>query len=211
MYTPERRSELLLSNAVDAEDYARAREEVTAMRLDPDTIPPLYDSRELTGEPAPHGCECSVFGMLSTRFRVGDRTDRPDAGLGDHHRPDSVITMTRYARPGHHAVLDELLRRIKVLRFPSPAPLRFSLVWSFRTTIDRFLRPLASVKPRICSLEISKRMACIRPDAHRGADSSARDVSPWVPIDPAPIKRLSLCVPQDLSAMPFRLSVAVLL
>jgi len=39
VYTPERRAEFLLSNAVDAQDYARAREEVRKLGLDPDTIP----------------------------------------------------------------------------------------------------------------------------------------------------------------------------
>ena len=38
-YTPERRAEFLLSGAVDEEDYARAKEEVRKMGLDPDTIP----------------------------------------------------------------------------------------------------------------------------------------------------------------------------
>jgi AbrB family looped-hinge helix DNA binding protein len=38
-YTPERRAEFLLSNAVDAEDYRAAREAVRAMGLDPDRIP----------------------------------------------------------------------------------------------------------------------------------------------------------------------------
>ena len=38
-YTPERRAEFLLSNAVDAADYAQARAEVRAMGLDPDEIP----------------------------------------------------------------------------------------------------------------------------------------------------------------------------
>jgi len=42
MYTAERRAEFLLSNAVDAEDYARACEEVRRMRLDPDAIPHYY-------------------------------------------------------------------------------------------------------------------------------------------------------------------------
>jgi AbrB family looped-hinge helix DNA binding protein len=37
-YTPERRAEFLLSNAVDGEDYARAKEEVRKMGLDPDAI-----------------------------------------------------------------------------------------------------------------------------------------------------------------------------
>ena len=39
-YTPKRRAEFLLSNAVDGEDYARAEEEVRKkMGLDPDAIP----------------------------------------------------------------------------------------------------------------------------------------------------------------------------
>jgi AbrB family looped-hinge helix DNA binding protein len=38
-YTPERRAEFLLSNAVDAGDYARAQEEVRKMGLDPADIP----------------------------------------------------------------------------------------------------------------------------------------------------------------------------
>ncbi|MEW5801836.1 MAG: AbrB/MazE/SpoVT family DNA-binding domain-containing protein [bacterium] len=39
VYTPERRAEFLLSNAVNAQDYAQAREEVRKLGLDPDTIP----------------------------------------------------------------------------------------------------------------------------------------------------------------------------
>jgi len=38
-YTPERRTEFLLSGTVDEEDYARAKEEARKMGLDPDTIP----------------------------------------------------------------------------------------------------------------------------------------------------------------------------
>lgn len=38
IYTPERRAEFLLSNAVDPEDYACALEAVKAMGLDPATI-----------------------------------------------------------------------------------------------------------------------------------------------------------------------------
>jgi AbrB family looped-hinge helix DNA binding protein len=38
-YTSERRAEFLLSNAVDAEDYAAAVREVRALGLDPDKIP----------------------------------------------------------------------------------------------------------------------------------------------------------------------------
>ncbi|MBA2670096.1 MAG: AbrB/MazE/SpoVT family DNA-binding domain-containing protein [Gemmatimonadetes bacterium] len=37
-YTPERRAEFLLSNAVDAEDYASAVREVRGMGLDPNRI-----------------------------------------------------------------------------------------------------------------------------------------------------------------------------
>jgi AbrB family looped-hinge helix DNA binding protein len=38
VYTPERRVEFLLNNAVDIEDYQRARDEVKRMGLDPDPI-----------------------------------------------------------------------------------------------------------------------------------------------------------------------------
>ena len=37
-YSQERKAEFLLSNAVDGEDYARAKEEVRKMGLDPTTI-----------------------------------------------------------------------------------------------------------------------------------------------------------------------------
>ena len=39
MYSDQRTAEFLLSNAVDAEDYARAREDVQALGLDPDAVP----------------------------------------------------------------------------------------------------------------------------------------------------------------------------
>jgi AbrB family looped-hinge helix DNA binding protein len=39
IYSPERRAELLLENAVDASDYQRARRLVRALGLDPDAIP----------------------------------------------------------------------------------------------------------------------------------------------------------------------------
>jgi AbrB family looped-hinge helix DNA binding protein len=39
VYTPERRAEFLLSNAVDADDYRRAKVEVRRMGLDPEKIP----------------------------------------------------------------------------------------------------------------------------------------------------------------------------
>ena len=38
-YTPERKAEFLLNNAVGAKDYARARAEVKKLGLDPDRIP----------------------------------------------------------------------------------------------------------------------------------------------------------------------------
>jgi AbrB family looped-hinge helix DNA binding protein len=37
-YSSERRAEFLLSNAIDAEDYAEAREEVRRLGIDPDSI-----------------------------------------------------------------------------------------------------------------------------------------------------------------------------
>ena len=42
VYTPERRAEFLLSNAVDARDYARAAKEVRKMGLDPAKIPQKF-------------------------------------------------------------------------------------------------------------------------------------------------------------------------
>lgn len=39
VYSAERRAEFLLSNAVDAQDYQRAMDEVRRMGLDPDAIP----------------------------------------------------------------------------------------------------------------------------------------------------------------------------
>lgn len=39
IYTAERKAEFLLSNAVDAADYAAASQEVRKMGLDPDQIP----------------------------------------------------------------------------------------------------------------------------------------------------------------------------
>ena len=38
-YSPERKAEFLLGNAVDARDYARARAEVKKLGLNPDAIP----------------------------------------------------------------------------------------------------------------------------------------------------------------------------
>ncbi|MFG1691314.1 AbrB/MazE/SpoVT family DNA-binding domain-containing protein [Gemmatimonadota bacterium] len=39
IYSPERRAEFILSNAVDEGDYARALEEVRKLGLDPEAIP----------------------------------------------------------------------------------------------------------------------------------------------------------------------------
>ena len=39
IYSPERKAEFILSNAVDEEDYIRAKEEVIRLGLDPDSIP----------------------------------------------------------------------------------------------------------------------------------------------------------------------------
>lgn len=39
VYSPERKAELLLGNAADAADYAKAVRAVRAMGLDPDAIP----------------------------------------------------------------------------------------------------------------------------------------------------------------------------
>ncbi len=45
IYTPERRAEFLLNNAVDAADYRRARAEVKRIGLDPDRIKHRRPSR----------------------------------------------------------------------------------------------------------------------------------------------------------------------
>jgi AbrB family looped-hinge helix DNA binding protein len=39
VYTPERKAEFLLSNALSETDYRRAQKEVRKLGLDPDTIP----------------------------------------------------------------------------------------------------------------------------------------------------------------------------
>jgi AbrB family looped-hinge helix DNA binding protein len=38
-YSPERKAEFLLSNAIDAADYRKARKDVRKLGLDPDSIP----------------------------------------------------------------------------------------------------------------------------------------------------------------------------
>ena len=38
-YTPGRKAEFLLSNAIDKADYRKARKEVRKLGLDPDSIP----------------------------------------------------------------------------------------------------------------------------------------------------------------------------
>ena len=45
VYSDERQAEFLLSNAVDARDYARSVETVRDMGLDPDTIPHVKPPR----------------------------------------------------------------------------------------------------------------------------------------------------------------------
>ena len=42
IYTPERQAEFLMSNAIDEEDYQRAREAVREMGVDPDKITHLH-------------------------------------------------------------------------------------------------------------------------------------------------------------------------
>jgi len=49
VYTPERRAEFLLNNAVDIDDYQRARAEVKRMGFDPDRITQLRRSRVIFG------------------------------------------------------------------------------------------------------------------------------------------------------------------
>ncbi|MDI6773402.1 MAG: hypothetical protein QME77_12580 [bacterium] len=39
VYTPERKAEFLLSNAIDAEDYAWAADRVRELGLDPNHVP----------------------------------------------------------------------------------------------------------------------------------------------------------------------------
>ena len=45
VYGAERQAEFLLSNAVDARDYARAAETVRELGLDPDTVPHVKPPR----------------------------------------------------------------------------------------------------------------------------------------------------------------------
>ena len=47
VYGAERQAEFLLSNAVDARDYARAVETVREMGLDPDTVLGVPEARSL--------------------------------------------------------------------------------------------------------------------------------------------------------------------
>jgi len=42
IYTPERIAEFLMSNAIDEEDYQRARDEVRQMGVDPDKVTHLH-------------------------------------------------------------------------------------------------------------------------------------------------------------------------
>jgi AbrB family looped-hinge helix DNA binding protein len=43
-YSPERKAEFLLSNAIDTSDYRKARKEVRKLGLDPDSIPHRHPS-----------------------------------------------------------------------------------------------------------------------------------------------------------------------
>ena len=52
VYTPERKAQFLLSNAIDVADYAGAVAEVRAMGLDPEGDPPLQASWGLTRGPS---------------------------------------------------------------------------------------------------------------------------------------------------------------
>jgi hypothetical protein len=45
IYTPERRAAFLLSNAVDTEDYERARQEILRQGINPDSIPHTHPSK----------------------------------------------------------------------------------------------------------------------------------------------------------------------
>ena len=47
-YTPERKAEFLLSNAIDDADYRKARKEVRKLGLDPDSIPHQRPARQFT-------------------------------------------------------------------------------------------------------------------------------------------------------------------
>lgn len=49
IYDRERQAELLLSNAVDEQDYASAREAVGALGLDPDAVPHYRPGRKAEG------------------------------------------------------------------------------------------------------------------------------------------------------------------
>jgi len=46
IYTPERVAQFLLTNAVDAEDYRRAVEDVRALGMDPESIPHLRPEQD---------------------------------------------------------------------------------------------------------------------------------------------------------------------
>ena len=50
-YTPQRRAEFLLSNAIGEKDYARAAEEVRKMGLDPASIPHYRSGRQKKRKP----------------------------------------------------------------------------------------------------------------------------------------------------------------
>jgi hypothetical protein len=60
VYSPERKAEFLLSNAVDAADYSVAVEDVKRMGLDPDTI--LHDRPAGAKKESPGDSPESVMG-----------------------------------------------------------------------------------------------------------------------------------------------------
>ena len=49
IYDRERQAEFLLSNAVDEEDYASAREAVCALGVDPDAVPHYRPGKQVEG------------------------------------------------------------------------------------------------------------------------------------------------------------------
>ena len=60
VYSPERKAEFLLSNAVDAEDYSAAVEDVKRLGLDPATI--LHDRPAAVKKESPGNSPKSVMG-----------------------------------------------------------------------------------------------------------------------------------------------------
>jgi AbrB family looped-hinge helix DNA binding protein len=80
VYTPERKAELLLGSAVNAEDYARVVAEVRAMGLDPETI----RHHKPPGKKAP------------PLFKLGDRVRIRRSG----YRPGRIVELWGPLGPG---------------------------------------------------------------------------------------------------------------